>query len=182
MTQQPPYIPPAPGKKGMSGGVIAAIIGGVVLVVVLICGGAVMVMLPALSKAREAARQVVSSANMQRISIGLQQYAADHDGMLPEAGADLSARLARYGVPAGMFTSPNPPPTGPSYFYVPQGNLEKLANPSAAVLMYENPAIPSTIGWNVAFADGSVQLLDPDRYHRTINTITLPDGTPYVPQ
>ena len=182
MSQQPAYIPPSPTKKGMSGGTIAAIIGGVVLVIVIVCGGLVAVMLPALGKAREAAKQVVSSSQMRMISMSLQQYAFDNADQLPEAGADLPSRLAKYGASANMFTSPNAPSAGPSYIYVPQGKVGDIKNPSQTIVLYENPAIPSTMGWNVAYADGLVILISPERYHPLINAITLPDGTPFVPE
>lgn len=182
MSQQPAYIPPSPTKKGMSGGAIAAIIGGAVLLIVVLCGGFVALMLPALGKAREAAQQAMSSAQMKMISMSLQQYALDNADQLPEAGADLPSRLAKYGASANMFTSPSAPAGGPSYIYVPQGKLGDIKNPSQTVVLYENPAIPSTMGWNVAYADGSVILISPERYQPLINSITLPDGTPFVPE
>lgn len=184
MSQTPPlpnYTPPPP-KKGLSTGAIIAIVaGGLVLIIVPLLACMIGLLLPAMGQARQAARNAMSMSQMRQISIALQQYAGDNQGNLPEAGADLKLRLAPYGLTAAEFTAPSPPPTGESYYYVPLGNLNNLSSPGTAIILYESPAVPSRSGWNVAYADGSVQAMRDPQYAQLLAGLKLPDGTPWAP-
>ncbi len=56
------------------------------LVVVAIIAVLVAVLLPAIAMARESARFVVCASNLHSIGVGMQLYAADNRGQLPERG------------------------------------------------------------------------------------------------
>lgn len=177
----PPPMPPATPKKGLSGGAIAGIIIGIVVAVVIVCGGAVAIMLPALGEARQAARLVHSGSNMRGISMALMNYSIENKDAMPEMGADLETRLAPYGVAPGMFTAAEAPAHGPSYYYVPIGRVSDVRYPASTVILYESPDMPNRKSWNVAYVDGSVRVLKEAEYRQAIDSITLPDGTPYAP-
>ncbi|MDX2132005.1 MAG: hypothetical protein SFY69_08135 [Planctomycetota bacterium] len=178
---QPAYQPPAP-KKGMGAGAIIAIIAGVVVLLLVVCGGiSALVLMPAISKARDAALSMQSMAQMRMIQQGLVTYAVDNGDTLPPLGVDLPSVLAPYGVTGEMFTSPRPPASGPSYFYVPLGNMSRIESPPQTVLLYENPTIPGP-PWMVGYADGSVISVQTEaEYRAIIDAIVLPDGTPFTP-
>jgi prepilin-type N-terminal cleavage/methylation domain-containing protein/prepilin-type processing-associated H-X9-DG protein len=71
------------------------------LVVIGIISVLIAVLLPALNKARESARQVQCLSNMRQISIAIISFAGEHNGMMPGAGGnnitfyDVSARSVR---------------------------------------------------------------------------------------
>jgi len=180
MTNPPPF-PTTPPRQGLGPGAIIAIVLGGVLLVTLVCGGGlVAIMLPALGAARDSARQTRSMAHLKMVHAGLMSYAAENNGLLPEGDASLPDRLSAY-TPAEAFVSPNPPPAGPSYFYVPVGDISKLPDPGATVLIYESPDIKSRGGWNVLYADGSVRSIVGPSYRMLIDGLRLPDGTPWTP-
>ncbi len=179
-TGQPEYTPPAP-KKGMGpGAVIGIILGGLVLLVVL-CGGlSAALLMPALKQARETAQHLKSGAQMRAIAQQLIMYAQDNAGDFPPAGTDLSVLFAQELDPS-IFVAPNPPPSGASYIYVPVGNERNVKDPTSMVLLYENPACPTT-AWNVAYLDGRVELISgPEAYRTVIDAIRLPTGVPFTP-
>lgn len=177
MSQFPPQMPAPAPKKGLGTGAIIAIVAGV-LVVICACGG-VGVLLPALSKARDSARMIKSSTQMRAIYMSLVMYADANQSWLPPQGSDVPSLLPD--VPPTMWQSPSAPPSGPSYYYVPLGRLDKIENPSSKVILYENPDMPRRGMWNVVFADGRIDVLQANEYRQLIDGITLPDGTPYTP-
>lgn len=183
MTQAPPphnYDAPPP-KKGLgAGAIIGIVLGGVLLLCVPLILCMIGILMPALGKARQSARQIMSSTQMRQVVMALQMYANENLGMYPEAGADLATRLAPYGITPAVLTSPNAPPVGPSYYYVPLGDSSKITSPHSMIILYENPAIPSR-QWNLARADGWVELIPGDQYRQLVDGIKLPDGTPWTP-
>lgn len=177
----PVHLPSAPPKHGLGPGAIVAIVLGGVLLITLVCGGVlVAIMLPAMEAARDSTRQTRSMVNLKMVHSGLMSYAAENEGALPEGHANLIERLSAY-APAEAFVSPSQPPAGPSYYYVPVGDISKLPDPGATVLVYENPEISTRRGWNVLYADGSVRPVAGPAYRVLIDGLRLPDGTPWTP-
>lgn len=58
------------------------------LVVMSIIGLLIGILLPALSRAREAARNTECKSNLKQIGIAVAAYGADHHGLLPDSGKD----------------------------------------------------------------------------------------------
>jgi len=55
------------------------------LVVIAIISLLVSILLPSLTRAKELARQTVCGANQRGIGVGVQMYASEHDGLIPNA-------------------------------------------------------------------------------------------------
>ncbi len=152
------------GKDSNQGGrglAIGAIIAGVIATALnfVICAG---ILLPALGKARQAARTVVTQSYLKQISIGLYKYAQDNKDYMPEAATGWQQRLSPYGLSGPMLESANKPDnwTKPTLIYVPLSTpIAKVRNPSSVVVVYEDPAIDPGDTVPVAFLDGSVRVI-----------------------
>jgi prepilin-type N-terminal cleavage/methylation domain-containing protein len=91
------------------------------LVVIAIIALLVAILLPALGKAREAARTVKCMANMKQIGVGLSSYALDYKGQIWESGPDpASVPSVRY----WYVQAPNP--------MAPANNTSNLYGPGPA--------------------------------------------------
>jgi prepilin-type N-terminal cleavage/methylation domain-containing protein/prepilin-type processing-associated H-X9-DG protein len=83
------------------------------LVVIGIIALLISILLPALSKAREAANTIKCAANLRGIGQGLAQYVADYHGVFPPSNYYKELALAS-GGPTGVIQTP----TQPTYGYV----------------------------------------------------------------
>ena len=101
-------------------------------------GGAVgaAVMMPALGKAREQAKWVVSASNLKSIGAACMVYESDNQGKMPP---NLEILVDEADLGAGALESRLKPKNfeGPSYIYVPGQAAETDA---ANILAYEIPA------------------------------------------
>lgn len=82
------------------------------LVVVAITGIMAAILLPALARAREAARRTSCAVNLSQIGIALWMYAEEHDGQFPWSGGGGDARCLdymnrRYLNELGVFVCPS---------------------------------------------------------------------------
>jgi prepilin-type processing-associated H-X9-DG protein len=159
---------------------IAVIVVALFVVLTLMVGLCAGLLLPALGSARESARVVKSQQNLRTIGAALAAYAADNQGELPEAGADLAARLGPLTGGADVWIVPG---EGGErvYYYVPLGRPADLKNPSERALMYEAPGLWKREGGNVLYADGSVRRTDGLAFRAQIDSMRLPDGSPWTP-
>ena len=64
------------------------------LVVVTIIGLLIALLFPVFARAREQARQTVCVSNLRQISLAIQMYQADHNGVLPETFGDTTEMAA----------------------------------------------------------------------------------------
>ena len=120
------------------------------------------ILLPALGKARQSARQIKSSTQMRGIGQALIMYAQNNQDMFPEAGSDWQKRVVDSGfVTDEMFTAPHAKPGDTSYFYVPGGKNDFDAT---QVLLIENPEFYRGRGGNIMFEDNMVQYLEGDEF------------------
>jgi prepilin-type processing-associated H-X9-DG protein len=127
--------------------------------------GAGMV-LPAIARARTAARGVVSKSNLKQIGMGVNMYAVDHQGALPP---DFDA-LFDGGLLEGdnLLIAPNDPTPQPvgkrpsSYVYLlsQQPGLKltiaEIQKPAAFPLAWERQSFGGGVR-NVVFCDGHVE-------------------------
>ena len=174
-----------PGQGGARnlaiGGVIASSVG-----MVLGCGCiGTGVMLPALGKARNAARQLKSSTQLRAIGSGLQLYAQAYKDQLPPKGSDWQALLVNGNFATDeLFVSAAAPDasqaSGPSYFYVPPViAVGKIKDPTIKVIAFEDPVNFRQRGSNVLFADGHVEYLTGEALWSKIDGLSLANGTVY---
>lgn len=122
------------------------------------------VLMPALARAREQARQVSSAANLKQIGLGLLTYAGDHGDKLPD---DLKS-LVPDRIGSKVLESPRKPKdfTGPSYVYI-AGQTTSMDPHN--IVVYENPAFCSD-GVSVLFMDGHVEFMKPDAFRQELAT------------
>jgi prepilin-type processing-associated H-X9-DG protein len=140
------------GGKGFAIGGICT--GGLSLLVIPLM---IAILLPALSRAREMAKRVVCTANMQMIHTAMQNYAQQYG----KPAADLDTLVAKGFITPQQLTCPssNATPGSPQTSYVWVGALS--ANPrSDDVLLYERRENHQE-GANVLFGDGHVQFVTP---------------------
>ena len=105
-----------------------------VLVVVAIIALLVAILLPSLRQAREQAKQVVCSAQLRQIAVGLRTYAGENDGAYPYG---LAWPASPYGPhvfgadnPRGRFTDPSSYKTSRGYpAYIALYKYKQLLNP-----------------------------------------------------
>jgi prepilin-type processing-associated H-X9-DG protein len=125
-------------------------------------GVAMGVLMPALAKSRDQARNAVSMSNLKQIGLGLHMYGKEHQNNLP---ADLEQAKSYWGK-APVLESPRKPKdfTGPSYIYIPGQSLSM--NPGN-IVAYENPQFRAD-GVNVLFLDGHVESMKPDAFRQEL--------------
>jgi len=130
-------------------------------------GGAVGagILMPALARARQQARQVVSMTNLKQLGLAVIMYADDHDGKLP----DSFEQAKKYYSDSKVLESPLKPRdfAGPSYIYV-SGHSMKSEYAARQIVAYENPEYcQDTI--NTLFLDGHVERMQNDRFLETLD-------------
>ncbi len=120
------------------------------------------IMMPALVRAREQARSVVSMSNLKQIGLALIMYADEHQGNLP---ASLEDAKSYYGN-AKILESPHKPKdfAGPSYLYI---SGQTTAADYHNIVVYENPEF-SKDKINVLFLDGHVEAMTPEAFQREL--------------
>jgi prepilin-type N-terminal cleavage/methylation domain-containing protein len=100
------------------------------LVVIAIIAVLIAILLPALGKAREAARTVKCMSNMKEIGIGLGAYASDYKGQIWETGWTTPYYRFWYVTAANPFAAPtnetgsNPVHGGPAFDYL--SNVDRI--------------------------------------------------------
>jgi hypothetical protein len=133
----------------------------------LLCVGSIGIFLPALGKAREAARHIKSSTQIRGIGQAMVIYAQNNNDWYPEPGADWQGRLLKMGaISREMLQAPGAPPGMESYYYIPGKQSKFDAN---TVILYENPDLWRTgsgrvEGGNVFYDDGHVEWIAGEKY------------------
>ena len=131
-----------------------------------VAGGAIGagIMMPALARARQQARNTVSMNNLKQLGLAVIMYADDHDGKLP----DSFEQAKEYYGDSKVLESPHKPKgfDGPSYIYV-SGHSMNTESSGMQIVAYENPEYcKDTI--NALFLDGHVERMQPDRFRETL--------------
>lgn len=139
--------------KGLAIGGVAS--GALGLLTTVMCIG---LLLPAIGKARQTARELKSGTQVVHIGVALRMYAADNDNWMPETPDGLDRLVAAGTIGPETLVSPHAQGGGgPSYIYLPPGvPLDKASNVSQVIVVYENPAIVPRVV-NVLMLDGSVR-------------------------
>ncbi|MHC4355049.1 MAG: DUF1559 family PulG-like putative transporter, partial [Planctomycetota bacterium] len=131
-----------------------------------VAGGAIGagVLMPAMARARQQARGVVSMSNLKQLGLATHMYADDHDGKFP----DGFEQMWDYYRNSKILESPQKPAgfDGPCYIYV-KGHSRDVKSPARQIVIYENPEylqdnIPAL------FLDGHVERMSRDRFVETL--------------
>jgi len=136
-----------PGVEPSLGGVAGAALG-------------LGVAMPAMARARQQAKHVVSMSHMKQIGLALLMYADDQQGKLPER---IEQTREYYGD-SKILDSPLKPGgfDGPSYIYV-KGHSLGIESAARQIVVYENPEyLRDEI--TVLFLDGHVERMTRDRF------------------
>ena len=171
----PPPLPvaalPATPAKPSGGGMPVwgwALIGFGAFSIIMLVLAVAWVVVPSLSRAREAANRVKCANNMRHIGLAIRAYASTHSGVLPATPQDLllnsTLDASDFVCPGGSDT-PAPGVTRPeqaanltvshlSYIYLPRGDLS-----GRTILFYEKPQAHRGEGSNVLFGDGHVEFI-----------------------
>lgn len=143
-------------------------VAAVTAVPVMIAAG---VMLPALARARQKARQVNSLGNVKQLCLALLMYSGDHDGKFPEQPlTDGLSQVIQEGyiAPGTVFVTPGSRQTPAaanvkqltwqscSYVYVGNGLQDDMNNPTLVPLIIERP-LRGRNSVAVGYADGHVE-------------------------
>lgn len=118
------------------------------------------IMMPAIARARQQARQAVSMSNLKQLGLAVIMYADEHDGKLP----DSFEQAKEYYRDSKVLESPLKPKgfAGPSYIYV-SGQSMNEKSPATQIVAYENPEYcKDTI--IVLFLDGHVEKMTRERF------------------
>jgi prepilin-type processing-associated H-X9-DG protein len=127
-------------------------------------------LLPAISNAREKARQIACMNNLKQIGLGLIMYTNDHDDNFPEPmGAEGLRQIMEYLPSTAVFACPShgiePPDPDAieeasiSYVYLGAPNVAEIRGFSSLPLAFDRPGNHKN-QVNVLFADGHVEALD----------------------
>jgi hypothetical protein len=137
------------------------------------------VLMPALAKAKEKAKDVSSMNNLRQIGLSMMVYADDHKGAYPKELADLvkDASLS----PKALECNRKPKDfTGPGYVYV-AGLTSKAPALATSVLAYENPGFCNNGKLYVLYGDAHVEMVDKVRFRadlkKTYETLGQPVQT-----
>ena len=153
------------GQRGGRGLAIAGLVLGLLSTVL-----SISVLLPALTRARGLAKNVVSATYERQISIALSTYCITNRGMYPP---DLATLAKTQNLSTTIFVNPasnDTPASTPetiesgghcSYIYV--GQKLKQPVPASLVVLYEKPGLHGSDGSNVLFGDGHVEFISKAR-------------------
>ncbi|MCE7974282.1 MAG: hypothetical protein DYG92_08185 [Leptolyngbya sp. PLA1] len=168
---QPVGTPPAggPPPQGSATKTVAIVLSIIGVLMVLICGGVFLILMPALGKAKEAAKATVALSNARQLMVAVHSYATDFKDRVP-ANAGWADTLNSYlgGGVEPMLDSRRIDGPGPDFVYAaPPGRkgrqllLSEIRNPSTTIFFHEDlTALPPSIKTVVvAYADGAVKLV-----------------------
>jgi type II secretory pathway pseudopilin PulG len=152
-----------------------------------------VIVLPPMTTARAAQRQLNCASNLRQISIALQVYAADNNGQFPDTLASLvSANLLKPdalvcptadspGVPAPAPTingASAPANALASYNYLGKGMTTAAASNPQTVIVYEPLQNHGAArGTHVLYANGTISFIVPPLAQQTVQALSVPGAT-----
>lgn len=172
MSQHPPPHPPPglapPAAKKTPVMLILGIIAGSLVLVLMICGGAVaLILLPALSKARDSAQEIRAMTSLRVSAMSLTMYASENNEWMPEAREGWVERITPYLVQgATPRVSRTVNDRRVPVIYVPPGTPGEFDASNTIVLYEDTDALPDGEGVLCAFADGSVRKVPREEFRR----------------
>lgn len=138
------------------------------------------ILLPALGKARQTARQMKDMVQVRAMVQSLTIYSMDNKGAFPEPGADWQKRLIDMkAMDPILFESPlsdsAPTPQVPHYLYFPPASAEP---DRSFILIMTNPAIMERGSGSIGYADGRAESASKQVLERTLADLNAPAAKP----
>lgn len=118
----------------------------------------VTTVVPALMRAREHAKEVMSMSNMRQLLMGVVMYANEHRNAYPDKLEDVAKYMGGPQMIQRLMTNPVRPQQQPGYVYIkPKTEAGKpVANASETAILYETfDKWPGAV--SMGFADGHVE-------------------------
>ena len=125
----------------------------------------VAVLMPTLAKARELAKRAGSMVNLSNIGKGMALWAVEHEDKLPPS---LEEEMTQEGFSAKFLVSPISGKK--SYYYLPF--KKSPAEPTAVIVVYEDPANYKGKGTNVLMSDFSVKRMSTEEFQKELKRAT----------
>jgi hypothetical protein len=146
---------------------------GVVLVTLLLA----VIVLPPMTSARAAQRQLNCASNLRQISIALQVYAASNNGQFPDTlGTLVSSSLLKQSLL--VCPAVNGPVSSSSYIYLGKGMTTAAASNPQTVILYEPLANHgASKGTHVLYANGTIAFVVPPLAQQTVQALSIPGAT-----
>lgn len=135
--------------------------GGAIVPVAIVAVGAALA-LPALAKARGAARNTAAASTLKQIGVAMIMYANAHNDLMPTKAEDL---YPEYVADLRVFKSPNLPETQDIHYYLVPGL--RVTDGAILIAAYEND--PPAKVRSVLFADGHVEVLEEAAFNATLD-------------
>lgn len=138
------------------------------------------IVLPALGKARMAATRLKDQTQLREISQALFEYSSNHADVLPGPGEDWRQILLDEGyiTDPDVFASATGAPAEGSFYYVP---ADELTFDGSQVLLYSDPDLYAGYGGLIGYHDNHVEWVYSPTFEQIVQSLTLPDGTPWAP-
>jgi hypothetical protein len=148
-----------------------------------------VIVLPPMTSAGAAQRQLNCASNLRQISIALQVYAAGNNGQFPDTLASLvSSNLLRPDAlicpaansakSAGLPATVTPATVLSSYNYLGKGMTTAAASNPQTVIAYEPlENHGASKGMHVLYANGSVAFVAPPLSQQTVQALSVPGAT-----
>ncbi len=96
------------------------------------------------------------------------------NGAFPD---DLAKLITADILTAKQFTCPSDRRGGRSYYYLSGYTMHSDPN---QILIYEDPSVHGE-GGTVLYLNGRTEFVDNPKFQQMIDSLMLPDGTPYAP-
>ena len=160
-----------PGRRGLAiGGIVT---GAIAVPVALVALMMIAILVPALGRAREKAREVVVASDLHQIGFAVSMYCADWDGAMPQHLAYVTSNLRdvprvlkdpRGGTPpwtptpgADLATQMAEIDAHGDYIYAGAGlgRMQRIRNASQVIVLYDKGIFGKTRV--IGFADGHVE-------------------------
>ncbi|MCE5186214.1 MAG: DUF4190 domain-containing protein [Planctomycetaceae bacterium] len=173
ISQEKPYL------KGAGMAVAGIAIPAVMLVLIPIIAIPLAILMPAFSRAKDAAQRTACASNLNALSVAITVYRNDYDGNFPPAEQWCDLLMREADVPEKSFQCPKV--CGTQFAYAINKNLyqPRPGLPPETVVLFESDlgknaaGGPENVAWrhgeqgklgcNIAFADNHVEFVTADR-------------------
>ncbi|HRK33566.1 MAG TPA: DUF1559 domain-containing protein [Candidatus Hydrogenedentes bacterium] len=168
MSGPPPiqqWVPPPLPGQGKSNAQVGIVVLTASIGMIFVFGILSAIMLPALARAREAARRAECQGHLKQFGIALKMYSHTHPGAMPPS---LGALHPEYITDLEVYTCPSHPDTrevGPAedidawtvYEIVPDASADSVED--VAIVQEKSDEVHVPFGRNVLFGDGHVEFV-----------------------
>mgnify|MGYP001796152825 CR=1 FL=1 len=174
------FTPPTNEKKGLPAiAIIAIVLGSVAVVAVILIALLIALLLPAISRARDAAMQARHQVNARSIAMAIEAYEADNSTQPPLATWDAEL-IAQGLITQGNIDQLIDGAPSPAFFFVPDTVLDAQTGGEREFIVYAHPDTFSDGGVLVR-DDGSTEFMANPGFTDLVGRMRNPDGTAFEP-